>query len=91
MPKIIRHVEKMEEVEVKPQFRVNLNITLNGSKRMSAEQQDELLPFETLTVHIYHPEGGTMRTLVLESIDAKEFSTGSVGWSLQVKNAEFQE
>jgi hypothetical protein len=67
-------------------FTVGLNIVLNGSKEMSAQQQDASLIAAAgedteITVIIRSPRG----VLVETTLPAKQFSTGSVGWGLQEK------
>ena len=78
-----------------PTFRVGINITLTGSKRMTAEQQDELMKgLDGVRIIIVEPEANIVinpgtKTLVDETVDAKEFKTGSVGYGLQAVGVEF--
>jgi len=70
-------------------FTVGLNIVLEGSKSMTHEQQDALMQVAEIRVLITSADG--KQVLVDEVVPAKEFSTGSVGYGLQVKNCQFNE
>ena len=89
MAKIIRSTA--DEASSQPKYRINLNITLNGSKKMTAEEQEEAMQFDDIRVHIYGGADETPFMLVDERAPAKAFSTGSVGYSLQERAAEFVE
>lgn len=80
---------KADEAVQVPQFRVNLNITLNGSKSMSNAEQDKSIKYDNVRVYIYAGADETPVVLVDERAPAKAFSTGSVGYSVQIKDAEF--
>lgn len=92
MAKILRNEVSSDE----PKFRVNLNITLNGSKKMTHDEQDDRMHELTVRVLVI---GGEAPALNLEGLDvlvdehasAKEFSTGSVGYGLQLRAATFEE
>ena len=89
MAKIIRSTA--DEASAQPKYRINLNITLNGSKKMTAEEQEEAMQFETVRVRIYGGADETQFILVDQRVPAKAFSTGSVGYSVQERAAEFVE
>jgi hypothetical protein len=61
---------------------------LTGSKKMSPQQQEELMQVSTVRVLIVDGENpGTV--LVDEITPAKEFSTGSVGYGLNLRDCTF--
>lgn len=83
---IIRNEDQAPEAAA---FRVNLNIILNGSKKMDYAQQDELMePHPRIHVLIHDPD--TNEILVDAECQAHEFKTGSVGYSLQLRDQEFE-
>jgi len=72
----------------KPQFSVGMNVVLIGSKKMSSAEQERALIVDKVRVLIVDandPEN----VLVDEAVPAREFSTGSVGYGLNVRKAEF--
>jgi len=73
----------------KPQFSVGVNIVLVGSKKMSSAEQEKALAVDkvrVLVVAVDDPEN----VLVDEEVPAREFSTGSVGYGLNIRSAEFR-
>lgn len=71
-------------------FTVGLNITLRGSKGMSAEEQDALMQVGAVRILITddaYPD----TVLVDQVLEAAEFNTGSVGYKLHAANLEFEE
>ncbi len=88
MAKIIRSTA--DEASAQPKYRINLNITLNGSKKLTAEEQEETMQFDDIRVLIYGGADKTQFILVDQRIPAKAFNSGSVGYGLQ-GTAEFVE
>jgi hypothetical protein len=81
-------IRNTESGPTKPQFSVGVNIILVGSKKMTAAQQEKALSVDKVRILIVDaadPEN----VLVDEEAPAREFSTGSVGYGLNVRNAEF--
>ncbi len=73
----------------KPQFSVGVNIVLIGSKKMTAAEQEKALAVDkvrVLVVDTSDPEN----ILVDEEVPGREFSTGSVGYGLNIRSAEFK-
>ncbi len=73
----------------KPQFSVGVNIVLIGSKKMSAAEQERALTVDKVRVLIVAADDPE-NVLVDEIVPAREFSTGSVGYGLNVRNATFK-
>ena len=69
-------------------FSVGLNIILTGSKRMTQTEQDAALTVSAVRVLIVDATDNT-NVLVDEIADAREFSTGSVGYGIHTKGAQF--
>jgi hypothetical protein len=70
-------------------FSVGLNIILTGSKKMTPEEQEKLMAVGSVRVLITandDPES----VLVDVVLQAKEFSTGSVGYGLQERGLKFR-
>jgi len=68
---------------------VGVNIVLVGSKKMSSAEQEKALAVDkvrVLVVAVDDPEN----VLVDEEVPAREFSTGSVGYGLNIRSAEFK-
>lgn len=79
-----------------PTFRVGINITLTGSKKMTPEQQEALMEgLDGVRILIVHQDTdiilnpGTQKLVDVIAL-AKEFKTGSVGFSLHVADVEFK-
>jgi hypothetical protein len=72
----------------KARFSVGLNIILTGSKKMSPQEQEELLQISSVRVLIVDSENPAT-VLVDEIAPAKEFSTGSVGYGLNLRDSTF--
>ncbi len=80
--------------ENKAEFQVGLNVTLKGSKKMTPEQQDELVTVEQVRVIVVDASADVIvnpaaNVLVDETLDAVLFSTGSVGYKLHRSGVEF--
>ena len=69
-------------------FTVGLNIVLTGSKNMTDEEQDRLMTVEKVRVLIIDAADET-NILLDEFAKARLFSTGSVGFGLNIRNAVF--
>lgn len=69
-------------------FSVGLNIVLTGSKKMDDAEQDRLMAVDTVRVLIVDANDET-NVLIDERAEAKLFSTGSVGYGLNVRSATF--
>lgn len=69
-------------------FTVGLNIILTGSKKMSEAQQDRLMMVDKVRVLIVDAVDPT-HVLVDETAAAKLFSTGSVGYGLNIRDVAF--
>jgi hypothetical protein len=73
----------------KASFTVGVNIVLTGSKKLTPEQQEKLLSVpavRVLVVDAQDPEN----VLVDTEVPAREFSTGSVGYGLSLRDVEFK-
>ena len=74
--------------QAKGAFRVGLNVTLDGSKKMTAEEQDAALTVEKVRVLIV--DANDPKNVLLDTIaPAREFSTGSVGYGVNVTDLAF--
>ncbi len=82
-------VRKNEPAQPAAQFSIGVNVILTGSKKMSAQQQESLLPAEKVRILIVDAADET-HILVDEEVPAREFSTGSVGYGLNIRAAEFK-
>lgn len=81
-------LRKDDTETVKAQFSVGVNIILTGSKKMTAAQQEAALAVEKVRVLIVDADDPE-NVLVDEEVPAREFSTGSVGYGLNIRSAEF--
>lgn len=82
-------IRKDDLKAAKAQFSVGVNIVLTGSKKLSSEQQEELLAVGKVRILITDasdPEN----VLVDAEVPAREFSTGSVGYGLNLRGAQFK-
>jgi len=82
-------IRNTEPGAVKAQFSVGVNVILVGSKKMTAAEQEKALAVDKVRVLIVDaadPEN----VLVDEEVPAREFSTGSVGYGLNIRSAEFK-
>jgi hypothetical protein len=71
------------------QFSVGVNVVLVGSKKLSPEEQEALLSVDRVRILIADasdPEN----ILVDAEVSAREFSTGSVGYGLNLRGAHFK-
>jgi len=71
-------------------FSVGVNIILAGSKAMTPEQQEKALTVAKVRVLIVDADN-PKNVLVDETAPAREFSTGSVGYGLNIRSAEFKQ
>jgi hypothetical protein len=81
-------IRNTESGPAKPQFSVGVNVILTGSKKMTAAQQEKALSVEKVRILIVDADDPE-NILVDEEAPAREFSTGSVGYGLNVRNATF--
>lgn len=82
-------IRKEEAGVEKAKFTVGVNIVLTGSKKLTKEQQEALLTVEkvhVLIVDAANPEN----VLVDDTAPAREFTTGSVGYGLNIREAQFK-
>ena len=70
-------------------FRVGLNVTLDGSKKMTPEQQDAALTVGQVRVLIIDAEDENS-VLVDEILDITDFNTGSAGYKLHGQGFRFR-
>ncbi len=82
-------IRKEEAAVAKARFSVGINIILTGSKKLSAEQQEKLLTVDKVRVLIVDADDPE-NVLVDAEAPAREFSTGSVGYGLNIRQAEFK-
>ena len=82
-------IRNTESGPTKPQFSVGVNVILVGSKKMTATQQEKALAVDKVRILIVDAADPD-NVLVDEAVPAREFSTGSVGYGLNVRNAEFK-
>ena len=69
-------------------FSVGLNAILTGSKKMTPEQQDALMDVGQVRILIVDASDKG-NVLVDTNADACEFSTGSVGYKLHLRDVQF--
>ena len=69
-------------------FSIGLNVILTGSKKMTPDQQEELMSVGSVRVLIVDAEDED-NVLIDEVVEAREFSTGSVGYGLNVRDRVF--
>ena len=81
-------IRNTESGPTKPQFSVGVNVILVGSKKMTAAQQEKALSVDKVRILVVDADDPE-NILVDEEAPAREFSTGSVGYGLNVRNAEF--
>jgi len=82
-------IVRKDEGTGKASFSVGLNIILTGSKKLSPQQQEKLLTVDKVRVLIVDasdPEN----VLVDAEASAREFSTGSVGYGLSIRETQFK-
>lgn len=82
-------IRNTEPGPTKAQFSVGVNVVLVGSKKMSSAEQERALAVDKVRVLIVAADDPE-NILVDEAVPAREFSTGSVGYGLNVRNAEFK-
>ena len=81
-------IRNTESGPTKPQFSVGVNVILVGSKKMTAAEQEKALAVDKVRILIVDADDSE-NVLVDEEVPAREFSTGSVGYGLNLRNAEF--
>jgi hypothetical protein len=69
-------------------FTVGLNIVLTGSKTMTEAEQDRLMTVDKVRVLVVDATDDS-NVLLDDVAEAKLFSTGSVGYGLNARNATF--
>ena len=79
---------RRDQTPIKARFTVGLNVVLTGSKQMSEAEQDRLMTVDKVRVLIVDASDET-NVLLDDVAAAKLFSTGSVGYGLNVRNATF--
>jgi hypothetical protein len=72
----------------KVQLTVNCNLVVKGSKAMTPAEQEALDMPDEVRITISGPNG---EGLLDEMVQACRFSTGSVGYKLNVRDQEFGE
>ncbi len=77
-----------DKTPAKAKFTVGLNVVLTGSKNMTEAEQDRLMTVEKVRVLIVDATDET-NILLDEKAEAKLFSTGSVGYGFNIRNATF--
>jgi hypothetical protein len=82
-------IRNTETGPAKPQFSVGVNIVLIGSKKMTAAEQDKALSVSKVRILVVDVEDSE-NVLVDEEVPAREFSTGSVGYGLNIRSTEFK-
>ena len=82
-------IRKEETAAAKARFSVGVNIILTGSKKLPPEQQEKLLTVSKVRVLIVDADDPG-NVLVDTTALAREFSTGSVGYGLNIREAEFK-
>ena len=82
-------IRQEETAVAKARFSVGINIILTGSKKLSPEQQEKLLTVDKVRVLIVDADDPE-NVLVDAEAPAREFSTGSVGYGLNIREAEFK-
>ncbi len=82
-------IRNTETGPAKAQFSVGLNIILTGSKKMTPAEQEALISVNKVHVLIVDADDPE-NILVDEEAPAREFSTGSVGYGLNLRSAEFK-
>ena len=82
-------LRKNDTEAIKAQFSVGVNIILTGSKKMTPAEQEKMLNVEKVRVLIVDADDPE-NILVDEEAPAREFSTGSVGYGLNIRNAKFK-
>jgi hypothetical protein len=69
-------------------FSVGLNIVLTGSKNMSPQEQEQAMAVDQ--VHVLIVDDADPENILVDAVaPAKEFSTGSVGYGLNIRDASF--
>ncbi len=82
-------IRKEETAVAKSRFSVGINIILTGSKKLSPEQQEKLLAVDK--VHVLIVDASDPENVLVDAeAPAREFSTGSVGYGLNIREAEFK-
>jgi hypothetical protein len=77
-----------DKTPAKAKFTIGLNVVLTGSKNLTEAEQDRLMTVDKVRVLIVDATDET-NVLLDDVAEAKLFSTGSVGYGLNIRNAEF--
>jgi len=77
-----------DQAPTSARFSIGLNAILTGSKKMSETEQDSLMTVEKVRILIVDASDDT-NVLVDETTAAKLFSTGSVGYGLNIREVAF--
>lgn len=80
-------IKRVQEV-TEALYSVNVNVVLTGSKKMTPEQQDALMTVGKVRVLIVDASDDSNVLLDAEA-EAREFSTGSVGYGVQERECRF--
>jgi len=84
---------KFEKGASKPKeerYSIGINIVLSGSKKLTDAEKEALLSTEVVSVLLADARD-EKRVLLQGTLHAKEFSTGNVGFGLNVRNTRFSE
>ena len=82
-------IVRKDEGAGKASFSVGLNVILTGSKKLSPQQQEKLLTVDKVRVLIVDASD-LENVLVDAEASAREFSTGSVGYGLSIRETQFK-
>ena len=82
-------IVRKDEGAGKASFSVGLNIILTGSKKLSPQQQERLLAVGKVRALIVDASDAE-NVLVDTEAPAREFSTGSVGYGLSIRETQFK-
>lgn len=70
------------------EYVIGLNIVLRGSKKLTDEEKEALLSTDAVRLTITDANDES-RVLADETLSAKEFSTGNIGFGLNVRGVQF--
>lgn len=79
---------KIAELTEEVAFTVGLNITVKGSKKMLGPEIDALVMPDKVRVQVTSEDGTQILLNTIAS--AKSFSTGSVGYGVNMQNLQFR-
>lgn len=81
-------IRKDDTTTTQGSFSVGINVVLTGSKKLSPEQQEALMTVEKVRI-VIADANDPENVLVDAETPAREFSTGSVGYGLNLRGAQF--